>query len=50
MSDLLVENHVDSVGLDVNCVISHELQNILDARCIGQTSQADTVTNATGCW
>lgn len=48
--DLLVEDHVDSVGFDVNSVLSHELQDILNAGSIGQATEADTVTSATGCW
>lgn len=49
-SDLLVEDHVDSVGFDVNCVLSHELQDVFDAGGIGQATEADTVASAAGCW
>lgn len=47
-SDLLVKDHVDSVGFDVNSVLSHELQDIFNASGVGQTTEADTVTSAAG--
>lgn len=49
-SDLLVEDHVDSVGFDVNGVLSHELQDIFDAGGVGQATEADTVASVAGCW
>ena len=49
-SDLLVENHVNSVGFDVNCVLSHELQDIFDAGSVGQAPEADAVAGAAGRW
>lgn len=49
-SDLLVEDHVDSVGFDVNGVLSHELQDIFDASSVGQATEADTVASAAGRW
>lgn len=49
-SDLLVEDHVDSVGFDVNGVLAHELQDIFNAGSVGQATEADTVSSAAGCW
>lgn len=48
--DLLVEDHVDSVGFDVNGVLSHELQDIFNAGSVGQATEADTVASAAGRW
>ena len=43
---LLVEDHMHSVGFDVNGVLSHELQDVLDGGRVGQASEADTVARA----
>ena len=43
MADLLVENHVDSVRLDVSRVLPHELQDVLDGGRVGQAAQAHAV-------
>ena len=42
-ADLLVENHVDSVRLDVHRVLPHELQDVLDGGRVGQAAQAHAV-------
>lgn len=39
---------MDSVRFDVHRVLSHELQDVLDAGGVRQTSQADAVTSAAG--
>lgn len=49
-SNLLVEDHVDSMGFDVNGVLSHELQDVFNAGSVGQTAQANTVAGAAGGW
>lgn len=49
-SDLLVEDHVDPVGFDVHGVLSHELEDVLDAGRVGQAAQADAVSAAAGRW
>lgn len=49
-SDLLVEDHVDSMGFDVNGVLSHELQDVFNAGSVGQATEADAVTSAAGRW
>lgn len=47
---LLVEDHVHAVGLDVDRVLPHKLQDVLDAGGVGQASQADAVASAAGRW
>lgn len=49
-SDLLVKDHVHSVGFDVNSVFPHELQDIFNASCVGKAPEADAVTRAACCW
>lgn len=49
-SDLLVEDHVDPVGFDVDGVLAHELQDVLDAGGVRQTTETDTVACAAGRW
>lgn len=49
-SDLLVENHVDSMGFDVNGVLSHELQDVFNSSSVGQATEADTIASAAGRW
>lgn len=49
-SDLLVEDHVDSVGFDVHSVLSHELQDIFNPGSVGQPTEAHTIASAAGCW
>lgn len=41
---------MDSVGFDVNSVLSHELQDIFNASSVGQTTEAYAVASAAGCW
>lgn len=43
---LLVEDHVHAMGLDVDRVLPHELQDVLDASRVGQASEADAVASA----
>lgn len=45
---LLVEDHVHAVGLDVDRVLPHELQDVLDAGRVGQAAEADAVASAAG--
>lgn len=45
---LLVEDHVHTMGLDVDRVLAHELQDVLDAGGVGKTSEADAVASAAG--
>lgn len=45
---LLVEDHVHAMGLDVDRVLPHELQDVLDASRVGQASEADAVASAAG--
>lgn len=49
-SDLLVEDHVDSMGFNVNGVLSHELKDIFNSGSVWQTTEADTVATAAGRW
>lgn len=49
-SDLLVENHVDSMGFDVHGVLCHKLQDVLDSSSVGQATEADTIASAAGRW
>lgn len=49
-SDLLVEDHVDSMGFNVNGVLSHELKDIFNSGSVWQATEADTVATAAGRW
>lgn len=49
-SDLLVEDHVHSMGLYVSGVLPHELQDIFNSGSVGQATKADTVSSTAGRW
>lgn len=49
-SDLLVEDHVNSVGFDVNCVLSHKLQDIFNSCSVWEAAEANAVASGAGCW
>lgn len=48
--DLLVEDHVNSMGFDVNGVLSHKLQDIFNSCCVWEAAEANAVTSGAGCW
>lgn len=45
-SDLLVKDHVDSMSLDVNRMVAHELQDVLDAGGVRQPAEPHAVARA----
>lgn len=49
-SDLLVEDHVNSVGFDVNGMFSHKLQDIFNSCSVWEAAEANTVASGAGCW
>lgn len=49
-SDLLVEDHVNSVGFDVNGVFPHKLQDIFNSCGVREAAQANAVAGSAGCW
>lgn len=49
-SDLLVEDHVHSMGFNVSGVLPHELQDIFNSGSVGQATKAHTVPSTAGRW
>lgn len=49
-SDLLVEDHVHSMGFNVSGVLPHELQDIFNSGSVGQATKADAVSSTAGRW
>lgn len=47
-SHLLVEDHVYTMGLNVNSVLSHKLQDVFNSSSVGKASEADAVSSAAG--